>query len=91
MTEDEREDPTFHLGMRHGLSAESIRACKMGAFEVQDLVDFLPRLAPAMAVYGEHDVVQACQDARMVTGNASRAIDLVVRFFAHDPRVRAAS
>lgn len=69
------------------LSSKSIQMCKDGPFEAKDLADFLPRLAPAIAVFGEHDVVQACQDARMVVATPDRAIDLVVRFFAHDPRV----
>lgn len=63
------------------LSEKSLQACKMGAFEQKDLVVFESVLVPIMAQFGEDAVIERCQMARALNGNAAITIDGVVAFF----------
>lgn len=70
------------MAMDHGLSIATARACKMGAFEIQDLVPHLPTLRPLIAEHGEHAVIERCQIARLNCGSAEQAIGAVAAFYA---------
>lgn len=70
------------MAMGNGLSLETARACKIGAFEIQDLVPHLPTLRPLIDQHGENAVIQRCQIARLNCGSAEQAIGAVTAFYA---------
>ncbi len=85
-------DPILQMATDAGLSAESVRLCRMGAFDVPDLVDHLPALRPLIAQHGERTVVERCQIARLNCGSAEQAIDCVLAYYrAPNDAARVAS
>lgn len=79
---DQENDFAERTAMDHELSIATARACKMGAFEIQDLVPHLPTLRPLIDQHGENAVIQRCQIARFNCGSAEQAIRAVVAFYA---------
>ena len=79
-------DPILRMAADAGLSPESVHLCRMGAFDVPDLVDHMPTLRPLIERHGERDVVMLCQDARGIVGSSEAAVNLVARFFSFADR-----